>query len=288
VTEPNEPGPDELAERLRRLFADDGLTLPVAVTADREVVSGARRRRRRRLTAAASGGVVAVAALVFAVVGLTGVTRPRGTIGAAAGRPALSQTLTATSEPASPPRTTTPADQLDVLGPVGTDGLYLGMPLEQALRTRGNVVVGHQSASGTCIGYTLLVRPSAVRDTTPVPPTVTAPAPSRVTPVPPPSAATRPPLPKRLLISVLVSKSAGVVQLGGVAGLRTPEGVAPGTPEQQVFRTYRKVVPGDRPSELATPAPGGKGQASYVFAIGRDGAVDQLWLRKGFRLDCRK
>lgn len=278
MTDPNPPDPDELAERLRRLFADDGLTLPVTVAAEREVVSGARRRRRRRLAAAAGGGVVVVAALVFAVVGLAGVTRPGGTIGAA-GQPVLSETLTATSEPASGPASAPPTPRhadLGVLGPIGTDGVYLGMPIEQVVRTGAGVVVGHRTATGRCVDYTLLVRPSAWPGGTP-PPVA-------------PAATTDPtqPVAQRLAISVLVSPHDGVVQLGGVVALHTPEGIALGSPEQQVFRTYHKVLPGDRNGELATPAPGGKAQASYVFAIGSDGVVDQLWLRRGLRLDCQR
>jgi hypothetical protein len=254
---------DELDDRLRRLFTDDGLILPVADDAERTVVAGARRRRRRRLSAAAAGGMVAVAGLVFAAAALVGVGSPSNGVLAASRPPASEPTLTATSEPTT--TATVPPTSTADLGPYGADGVWLGMPARLAVR----LAVGKAPYSSQdldmpgCFGYAIFVpSPPGVLSTTD-----------------PATRAGSLPVGKPGLITVVVSQSQGVVELGGVTTLRTPEGIAIGEPVEQIYTAYRDVRFLNKvPTTLMTEVPGNKA-ASYVFDVNGAGLVRAMWLR---------
>ncbi|HEY3749560.1 MAG TPA: hypothetical protein VGL80_10195 [Pseudonocardiaceae bacterium] len=288
--------PDErpdLDEELRRLFADERLTLPVAENVEHAVLAGAHRRRRRRTAAAAAGGVLAVAALVFVGATLTGVGgHLTGKVTAAAASPRLSTTLT-TSEP--PPSI---VDDADVIGPYGAEGLKLGMPAAAALKTDiTGTPLGKASGAGKCMGYTVIpamaVDPPESTDpysartilptTVAVPPTTESPTPASR------AAALRSgvdgELVKERVLTVFVSPRHGIVQLGGAAGLHTPEGIGPGTSEKRVYTVYATAAQGVDKRSVDVPVPGNDA-ASYVFYIGADGTVESLWLRSGKTLDC--
>lgn len=245
---------DELDERLRRLFDDDGLILPVARDAERAVVAGARHRRRHRLSAAAAGGVVAVAGLVFAAAALAGVGRTGGGVLAASRPPASSPTLTASQEPTT---TAVPRTARGVLGPFGADGVWLGMPARLAVR----LAVGKSPLPTTpgmpgCVGYAIFV------------------------PTPTPTATVSSvPVGKPGVITVVISPRQGVVELGGVTALRTPEGIRLGMSAKQVYATYRKVAyPARLPATLLAGVPGNVA-AAYMFNVDSDGIVRSIWLR---------
>ncbi len=269
----------ELADQLRRLFADDRLTLPVAVHAQDAVLAGAKRRRRRRASVAAAGGVLAAAVVAFAGVGLAGLGHSGGTVSAAS--PALS----VTTEPSAPTVSTVPATptfayDVGVIGPGGADGLYLGEPGEQMLKvnaTNGTRTIDAQKSGAGCIAYTMIVPPEVAQAQ-----------------LPPAGASTRPmsptfPVPtttvpaKAGLIDVVVSPEVGVVQIGGMIELRTPEGVRLGTPAGQLVRIYPKLAK-DGAGQLVTPAPGGKDER-YVFVL-HDDEVAEIWLRSGATFGC--
>lgn len=278
---PDVDRPDMDAE-LRRLFADDRLTLPVAVHAEDAVLAGVQRRRRRRATVAAAGGVLAAAVVAVAGVGLAGLGHSGGTVSAAA--PASSPTLTTRSVPSTPATPTT--DDADVLGPSGVAGVFLGEPIDTLIATSkmtGRRVFGEQKAANGCVTFTMLVPPASVA-TEGAPTTVftTAPKADPLTVSTPPNA---PITRKQSLVDVVVSPTAGVVQIGGFVGLHTPEGIALGTPEHRLFQTYRQLAVTGRQGELAAVAPGGKDE-NYVFLIGGDGAVAELWLRSGVAPTC--
>ncbi|HEX5119109.1 MAG TPA: hypothetical protein VFW65_28305 [Pseudonocardiaceae bacterium] len=256
---------DELDDRLRRMFTDDGLILPVAEDAERTVVAGARRRRRRRLSAAAAGGMVAVAGLVFAAAALVGIGSPSNGVLAASQPPASAPTLTATSEPVTTVAPTVSPTSTSVLGPFGADGVWLGMPAKLAVR----LAVGKAPYSSQdldmpgCFGYAIFVAsPASVLSTTD-----------------PSTRAGALPKGKPGLITVVVSPSEGVVELGGVTTLRTPEGIGLGEPVERIYTAYRDVNFLNKvPTTLLTEVPGNKA-ASYVFDVDGTGLVRSLWLR---------
>jgi hypothetical protein len=294
--------PDErpdLDEELRRLFADDRLTLPVAENVEHAVLAGAHRRRRRRTAAAAVSGVLAVAALVFVGAALTGVGgHLTGKVTAAAASPRLSTTLT-TSEP--PPSI---VDDADVIGPYGAEGLKLGMPGAVAIKTSiGQQPLTKATIVDKCLSYTVIpaVALQAPESTDPysaktiLPPTsVAVPATELPTTVPPTpeSKATDDQrsgvdgsLVKARVLTVVISTRHGIVQLGGAYGLHTPEGVGLGTSEKRVYSVYSTAAQGVDKRSVDVPVPGNDA-ASYVFYIGADGTVSAVWLRSGKTLDC--
>jgi hypothetical protein len=288
--EPDDNEPDDrpdLDAELRRLFADDRLTLPVARAAEHAVLAGAHRRRRHRMTAAAATGVLAVAALVFVGAALTGIGgHLTGRVTAAAASPRLSATLTTGPTPSI-------VDDADVLGPYGGDGLKLGMPAAQVLKSGyGKDLVGTMpGVVGKCIGYTIdsevaVGTPDTIfsRPTSEVLPSGT----DEPTPASKPSDDDPTGVAKGLadtrLLTVVVSPRGTIVELGGATALRTPEGIGLGTPEQRIYTAYANTArAADR--TVATPVPGNRA-ASYVFYLGTDGTVISLWLRDGTKLDC--
>jgi hypothetical protein len=283
---------EELDDELRRLFADERLTLPVTVDVENAVVAGAKRRRRRRVTAAAASGVVAVAALVFVAASVINVgfghpTGPGHTIEAA-----HSPSLTATSAASS----TSVVDDADVLGPNGAAGVELGMPAARALQlgaSRGIKSSDKQIVAG-CVGYTMFVplavapNPSGLPTTTrgdraPVGGDQVTEAPSLAAPTTTlPVAATKPGV-----LTVVVSIANGVVvELGGTSDLHTPEGVAVGAQEKQVLAKYAQLGKLDATSAIAVVP--GNPKAYYVFDYDATGTVAAMWLRTADAVDCKR
>lgn len=275
----------ELDDELRRLFADDRLTLPVSVAVEHAVLAGARKRHRRRLSVAAAGGVLAVAAMVFLTATLTGLGRAPGSTATAA-KPLLSQTLT--TAPADP--TPAPAVEVDELGPTGVDGLTLGMPMEQMLKSVARwPQAGADSRVGTCLSFSVLSPLTLAMYGA-------SSAPSTPTLVDPTSIAKYPLGAKARILQVLVSPTFGVVQIGGALDLRTPEGIAVGTQLDRLYTMYPMATPttGDatasgRPSAriVTVPVPN-NGKSVYVFDVGPSGAVTSMWLRSAFTFNCDK
>lgn len=290
--------PDErpdLDEELRRLFADERLTLPVAEHVEHAVLAGAHRRRRRRTAAAAASGVLAVAALVFVGAALTGVGgHLTGKVTAAAASPRLSTALTTTSEP--PPSI---VDDADVLGPYGAEGLKLGMPGDSAIKSSiGGLPLGKPTTQDKCYVYTMVpalaVKTGPSTDphsaatslpTTMAVPTVTEPPTPASESDSDPRSGVAGELIKERVLTVFVSPSHGIVQLGGATGLRTPEGVGLGTSEKRVYSVYGTAAQAVDKRSVDVSVPGNDA-ASYVFYIGAEGTVIGLWLRSGATLDC--
>lgn len=276
----------DLDEQLRRLFTDERLTLPVAVAAEQVVVTGAQRRRRRRLAVASASGVLAVAAVVFLASTLTGIGRARGHVTVAA-PPHLTQTLTTIpSTPTPMPTTTVPsaAGQLDV---DGVDGLRLGMSVQQVWDVLRNSSVPKQAGVlGKCADYELVFP-----GTEALPPIRGATA----TPTSIPDSVARAGSAPSTIITLVVSPTYGVVQIGGSRLVHTPEGVYPGMVRDRIDAIYPSVVlvPGSKvtdatpssPLALAAPVPGRPGDY-YVFTIGPANTVESVWLRRGAVLPC--
>jgi hypothetical protein len=284
----------DLEEELRRLFGDERLSLPVAVTAEQAVLTGARRRRRRRLAMASAGGVLAVAAVLFLGSALTGIGGASGHVTVAA-PPHLSETLTRIpSVTTSAPVTTSVPSALGLLGPDGVDGLRLGMSqaqVDDALQT--GAIAKHTGMLGRCVDYDLMyqvttVSPATVTTTPATVTTTRAAVTTRGT-------TTRFGLGGSTVVTLLVSPVSGVVQIGGAAALRTPEGVYPGMSRGQLDAIYPRVVPlpGGQVSTatpgphaaLAAPVPG-QPSDYYVFAIGPSDTVQSVWLRRGTAQPC--
>lgn len=269
----NSEEPD-LDERLRRLFADDRLTLPVSQEAEQAVVAGARRRRRRRLVLASSSGVLAVAAVVFVVAALTSIGRGHGPVEAAS--PHLSQTLSPSITTESP--TSALAWPPGLLNEAGIEGLRLGMSENQVNAAMRGSVDRQIGLAGKCVDYELLFPP---------PPSAGAVATTTVTPD---SIARKETFAGTNLVTLVVSPQYGVVQIGGSSGVHTPEGVYPGMPRSVIEQTYPTTtrLAGSKTSPMATvaaPVPDGSGDY-YVFAIGAANTVTAVWLRAGATLPC--
>lgn len=270
----NSEEPD-LDERLRRLFTDDRLTLPVPREAEQAVVAGARRRRRRRLVLASSSGVLAVAAVVFVVAALTTLGRGHGPVEAAS--PRLSQTPgpAITTESPTPAVTWPPG----MLNEAGIDGLRLGMSQTQVNDVlRGGPVDRQIGMAGKCVDYELMF------------PATPSPGAVATTATPPDSIALKEGFAGSHLVMLLVSPRYGVVQIGGTSGVHTPEGIYPGMPRSVIENTYPSAttLSGGKTSPsatLAAPVPGRQGDY-YVFAIGPANTVTAVWLRGGATLPC--
>jgi hypothetical protein len=263
----------ELDDELRRLFADERLTLPVAHGADRAVVAGAHRRRRQRLAVAAAGGVIAVVAVVTLGLGLFGVVRGTDHSVTAAATPSV--TLTTTTS------TSTPVpENWAVLGPDGIGPLRLGMSLQQVqqvVRSEGLATTAMQPISSCeslqTIVYARLnadggMGASATRGPLPSQSTVSA-APAKEVP---------------FTIEVLVSEKAGVVRLGGSTLLHTPEGFGVGSRLTEVEQVYNKLQRDKTTSQkpplalFDAPVPGNP-TAVYEFEGNDYGSVTDMWLR---------
>lgn len=279
-------GDDQLDADLRRLFADERLTLPVRTDADRTVVAGARRRRRNRLTAAAATGVLGVAVLVFAAASLAGIGRAPGSVSAAS-TPLLSTTLT--TDPPSSAATPTVADDAEVVGPTGVDGYQLGTSLAQLQRDAklSGVALEKIADKPPCLIYTVpgtFRTESPLPTTTPVQTTIQAPPVSSAAPttVSPRAAGGKP----QSVVSIVVAPKFGVVQVGGYGEVRTPEGVRTGMSEKQVFEVYKSVEPTkDQGTAVSAPVPGSD-RTIYVFDLDGDGVVTAVWVRQAGQIVC--
>lgn len=269
----NSEEPD-LDERLRRLFADDRLTLPVSQEAEEAVVAGARRRRRRRLALASSSGVLAVAAAVFVVAALTSLGRGHGPLAAAG--PHLSETPDRVTTESPTPATTWPAG---LLNEAGVDGLRLGMSEAQVnVALRGSPIDRPIGMVGKCADYELMF---------PAPPSAGAVATTTVTPD---SIARKETFGGSSVVMVVVSPEYGVVQIGGTPGVHTPEGVYSGLPRSVIDKAYPSLIwlPTSKASPLTTlgaPVPDQPGNY-YVFEIDSGNTVASVWLRHGATLLC--
>jgi hypothetical protein len=272
VTDRNDP-PDDLDDELRRLFADDRLTLPVARDATPAVLAGARRRRRNRTALGAAGGVLAVVAVVFVGAVLSGIGRPAGTVRAAA--PLL--TTTATTAPtgtatATPvPATTSAADPSAVLGPYGYSKLELGMSVKEASAI-GQLRVGTPTTVAGCLRYTILF--DVLNTAQPTTPDVAAGT------VEPRIDSAR----KAAMLQILVGVRDGIVELIAGPGLHTPEGIGIGSSRTDLADAYPTL---EMPAHAGTTtvAADGNPAADYVFQVAGNGTVAAFSLRS-VKSDC--
>jgi hypothetical protein len=226
--------------------------------------------------------------VAFAGVGLAGLGHSWGTVSAAS--PALSVTTQTTPPPSSSPTPSLP-DPAAALGPYGAAGVFLGEPLDELFKTskvNGTPIVATQKSGDGCIAYTMIVPADVTPQRTPPVETTSLASP----PLSPPFTSPTGPgpsetvAPKPGALSIVVAPKAGVVQIGGIIALRTPEGVALGTNSGLLYRIYPGIAADSTNGRLVVAAPGGKG-AQYVFAIGRDHDVAELWLRGPATYGCR-
>lgn len=275
----------DLDGELRRLFADDRLTLPVAQGADQVVVAGAHRRRRRRLTVAAAGGVIAVVAVVTMSLGLSGVVRGTDrTVSAASKPPSVTLTTTSSAAPA-------PADWR-VIGPFGVGSLRLGMSMSEVAKAAGIGRPTMTTQDGSCKSLTAIEYATfgeagrlPVTGSTMVAPTE---APSSSPPVgsgaapgavQASGASAMKVIPFR--IELTVSPNGGIVRIGGSELLHTPEGIGIGAQYTDVEKVYpnsaRPQVVKSLVLETAVP---GNPAAIYVFDCDGYGTVMDIWLEE--------
>ncbi|HEX4722746.1 MAG TPA: hypothetical protein VH333_09545 [Pseudonocardiaceae bacterium] len=268
------PNGPELDDELRKLFADDRLSLPVSRDAGAAVVAGAQRRRRKRMALATTGGVLAMAAVVFAGAMLSGLVHPVHRVNSAG--PVLSTTAVTPTKAIGPPvptptpATTSSPEVEQVLGPYGLGDLELGMSWQKAVAS-GEL---HESApvlSAGCLRYTVALEPI---------PTTT---PSIAPPVPVTRSAGAAGAPSKVA-EVVVSVRDGLVQVIAGPMLRTPEGVGVGSTKDDLSEAYPKA---------ALPPRGGSTNvevvknpmAVYVFDVSGAGTVTSFSLRMA-KTDC--
>jgi len=120
----------DLDDRLRELFRDDRLDLPVRPGADTRIVAGARRRRQVRVGVA---GAAAAVVLLGGAVGAAGLRLP----GSEAGAPPGPATVTVSVGP-------------QALEPPAHANFRLGMTDAEARATGALVLPGH---AGKCVAY---------------------------------------------------------------------------------------------------------------------------------------
>ena len=272
-------GPEDrtgLDDELRRLFADDRLTLPVSQGADRSVLAGAHRRRRQRLAVAAAGGVLAVVAVVTVGLGLSGVVRgPARQVVAASQPPSVTLTTTSSATP-------TPTDWR-LLGPFGIGPVRLGMSLSEvkAVPVKSgsaySTIEGGNCQALNAIEYANLDPTGrTVVNGTPV---ATPPMVAQSQAAAQSAMAAKEHMP--FTVQVIVSPTTGVVRIGGSELLHTPEGVGIGSRIVEVERLYKATTrPMSTPTKqivLQAPVPGNPG-AVYRFDCDPDGTVVGIWL----------
>jgi len=257
--------PSDLGDELRRLFADDRLTLPVSQDAETRVVTGARRRRRHRRALATTGGVLAMAAVVLAGAMLSGLVHPSHQVrSASGGPPVLSTTAVTTTAPtvSSSPVPAATEDTVEVLGPDGVGWLSLGMPWQKALAS-GLLRQSGPVTSAGCLRSTVLVESPRDRTTEPTTPTVPLWADST---------------------EIVVNVHDGVIQLITGPALHTPEGIGVGSSREDLRDAYPKLILPVH-SGTTSVSVAGNPYAVYVFNINSDGDVTSFSLRMA-KSDC--
>ena len=263
--------PSDLGDELRRLFADDRLTLPVSHETETRVVTAARRRRRNRRVLATTGGVLAMAAVVVAGAVLSGLAHPSHRVGTAAGGPPVLSTTAVTTTTAPTVSTLAPDatdDSVAVLGPDGVGTVYLGMSWQKALAT-GLLRKSGPVTSAGCSRYIVLIPPSGVRPTAP-----TGPTGPRASTVPVWDDSTQ----------IVVSVRDGVVQLIAGPALHTPEGIGIGSSREDLSEAYPKVIVPVHSGTTFVPV-NGNPYAVYAFNVNSDGTVTSFSLRMA-KSDC--
>lgn len=255
--------PSDLGDELRRLFADDRLTLPVGNDAETRVITAVRRRRRNRRALATTGGVLAMAVVILAGAVLSGLVHPSHRVpSASGGPPVLSTTAVTTTAPTvSTPVPTATEDSVEVLGPDGVGALNLGMSWQKALAS-GMLRKSGPVTSAGCLRYTVLVEPSGGR-TSPATPAV---------PVWDDST------------QIVVSVRDGVVQLIAGSALHTPEGIGIGSSREDLRDAYPQLILPVHSGTTAVPVTGNP-YAVYVFTLSGDGTVTSFSLRMA-KSDC--
>lgn len=255
---------DEFDAELRRLFDDERLSVRPRAGAEQAIVAGAQRVRRRRTVLASGGGTLAVAALVVGTVALTGNSTQGGQVPPLAADTTSSAEASATmvppqSSPSSPstaptePTTsstaTSPPSRTETsptsrdssspaptsksrdtpmvtgpeLGPQGYSGLRLGMPLAEAKAT-GKLVEKDSDPTTGCQTYQLKEGSGVVS-------------------------------------GVAISAAKGVAVFTANRA-RTPEGVGPGSSEEDVKAAYPGLEAGAEGYRVKAG-----GNAEYSFAI---------------------
>jgi hypothetical protein len=227
----------DIDDELRKLFADDRLSVPVRPAADRVVVAGARRARRRRAHAVFGGGMLSVATVLAAgtAFGVAGDAPPRTPLAAAESAGLTTTTpspspspstierttsiapppvtaekrTTTTPRPTTTPTTSTPSKAKPpatplAFGPTTVGSLRLGMTIDEA--TAAGVIQPGTPPPGAvagCQGYDWLGHSAA------------------------PAAS-----------SLLFSPTLGLVRIGGRVDAETPEGIYAGSSDEDVRAVY--------------------------------------------------
>lgn len=261
-----EPEPDvpDLDAELRRLFADDRLTLPVGRDTEARVIAGVQRRKRRRRALATTGGVLAMATVVLAGAVLSGLVHPTRHISTAAGPPVLSTTVPATTTvptASSVAPTVEEQDSLDVLGPAGVGKLSLGMSWQAAMAS-GLLRQSGPVTSAGCLRYTVIVEQYSDSPTA--------------------AASVTPPWPEKTQIVVNVRDD--IVQLITSPLLHTPEGIGVGSSREDLKDAYPDLTLPTRGGTTLAPVDGNP-MAVYVFDLSGSGTVMSLSLRMA-KSDC--
>jgi hypothetical protein len=263
----------DIDDELRKLFADDRLSVPVRPAADRVIVSGARRIRRRRAGAVFGGGMLSVATVLVAgtAFGVAGDAPPRTPLAAAESSglttttesPSLSpSTIEQTTSVAPPPtttqrRTTTPTPSSTTttsatptkakppttplaFGPTAVGSLRLGMTVDEAVAA-GVIqpVTPPPTPVAGCQGYDWLGH-TAAPSTSPL----------------------------------LFSPTLGLVRIGGRVDAETPEGIYAGSSDEDVRAVYpNQAKPHSGANEWVAPVPGNP-SANYWLVLSKHIVTD--------------
>jgi hypothetical protein len=263
----------DIDDELRKLFADDRLSVPVRPEADGVIVTGARRVRRRRAGMVFGGGMLSAATVLVAstAFGVAGDSPPRVPLAAAE-----SSGLTTTTEPPSPspstieritsvapppvtterrtttkppPTTTTttttptkakPPTTPLAFGPTAVGSLRLGMSIDEAVAA-GVIQPGTPPPAPVagCQGYDWLGRSAA------------------------PSAS-----------PLLFSPTLGLVRIGGRVDAETPEGIYAGSSDEDVRAVYPNQAKSHTgANEWVAPVPGNP-SANYWLVLSKHVVTD--------------